>query len=244
MVFTRNYIKVSLITKRGVILLSFKKILDKIKLWIIPRVVYLLIKLTNKTIDLKVIGRENVVDVENSVPLLYAFWHGFIWIPVYYYRNRNYITLSSLSRDGEYMTAVLHRFGWKVIRGSSSKGGTRSVLKLYKELLHGGITVLTPDGPTGPRHKVKPGIIYLQEKSDGYIVPLGIAVDKKIELDSWDKFNIPLPFTKTVLKIGRPLQLSSDYTIDKRCQLLEDEINRLQQEAKESLSSWKGNDNK
>ena len=230
----------SLITKRGVILSSFNEIFTKIKNWFIPTVIYKLIVLTNKTINLRVIGKENTNNIDEQSPLLYAFWHGYMWIPVYYYRNRQYFALSSLSQDGEYMTRILRRFGWQVIRGSSTRGGSKSVLKLYKKLLKGNTTVLTPDGPTGPIYKVKPGIIYLQEKSEGEIVPLGIAIDKKIEANSWDKFNIPLPFSKTVLKIGEPIIFDDEESIEKRCQLLEEKINEVQQEAEEELAAWKG----
>mgnify|MGYP006284318925 CR=1 FL=1 len=217
-----------------------KKIIDNIKLWVIPRLVYILLKLTNWTINLKVVGRENIEDINKDIPLLYSFWHGYMWIPVYYYRNRDHIALSSLSRDGEYMTRVLRRLGWQVIRGSSSRGGSRSVLKLYKKLLKGANTVLTPDGPTGPIYKVKPGIIYLQEKSEGYIVPLGISVDRKLRVNSWDKFILPLPWTKAVLKIGQPVQFSGEKSIDDRCEILEEKMNQVQGEADSILSSWKG----
>ena len=210
-------------------------------MWIIPRLVYLLFILTNSTANLKVVGQENIENIGDDDPLLYAFWHGFMWIPVYFYRNRDYIVLSSLSQDGEYMTRVLRYLGWQVIRGSSSRGGSRAVLKLYKQLLKGGTTVLTPDGPTGPIYKVKPGIIYLQEKSDGYIVPLGIAIDRKIKVNSWDKLEIPLPWTKTVLKVGRPVKLPEEKSIEDRCELLEAKINQAQNEAEKVLTDWKRN---
>ena len=219
-----------------------KKIRDKIKLFLIPRIVYFLLAITNKTLNLQVVGYENTDEIDRVSPKLYAFWHGYMWIPVYYYRKRNFIVLSSLSQDGEYMTRVLKRLGWQVIRGSSSKGGSRSLLKLYKELITGATTVLTPDGPTGPIYKVKPGIVYLQEKSNGAIIPLGIAIDKKIEVNSWDKLKIPLPFSKAVLNIGKPIKLPKDESIEKRCQLLEEKINEVQKEAEEKLAVWKGND--
>mgnify|MGYP003867161061 CR=1 FL=1 len=230
----------SSIIKRGVNLSFIDDFLTKFKNWFIPRFTYLLITLTNKTIDLKVIGKTKTNQIEENTPVLYAFWHGYMWIPVYYYRNRQYFALSSLSQDGEYMTKILQRFGWQVIRGSSTRGGSKSVLKLYKKLLKGNTTVLTPDGPTGPIYKVKPGIIYLQEKSEGEIIPLGIAIDKKIEANSWDKFNIPLPFSKVVLKIGSPVTFSAEKSIEKRCQLLEEKINEVQQDAEEELAFWKG----
>lgn len=222
-------------------MLSFKEIVKKLKLWLIPRLVYILLTLTNKTINLKVSGKENVDDIKEDTPLLYAFWHGFMWIPVYYYRNQGFFALSSPSKDGEYLTRVLLRLGWQAIRGSSSRGGSRSVIKLYKQLLKGETIAVTPDGPTGPIYEVKPGIIYLQEKSGGYIVPLGIAVDRKIKLNSWDKFLIPLPWSKAVLHVAEPVKLAEEKSIEERCELLEDGLNQAQNEAEKILADWKRN---
>ncbi len=215
------------------------KLIDKFKLWIIPKIVYLLVALTNKSIRLKVIGDNNLYNINKNDPLLLAFWHGQMIIPIYYFRNKNYFTLASLSKDGEYITRVIKKFGWKVVRGSSSKGGSRSILKLYKKLLKGETTVLTPDGPQGPAYKVKPGIVYLQEKSKAEIIVLGVAIDKKIVANSWDNFNVPYPFTKAVIKISKTINLSKDKSIEERCQLLEEKMIEVQEQAEENLATWK-----
>ncbi len=212
-------------------------LMDSFKLWFIPNFVSILIILSNLTIRLKVTGEKEIEDLPGKVPLLFSAWHRYSWIMLYYLRNRNYIALTSTSRDGEYMTRILKKFGWQTIRGSSTRGGARSLIKLYKKLLHGNSTALTPDGPTGPVYKVKPGIIYLQEKTDGYIVPLGLAVRGKKEINSWDKYVIPYPFTRAVLSMGKPLKFSPELSVGERCSLLEEEMGKIQKKAEHELTN-------
>ena len=209
-----------------------------LKLWFIPKFVYILIRFSNWTIQLKVTGEEKVNKISDNLPLLYSVWHRNSWIVLYYLRNRNHIALTSTSRDGEYMTRILEKFGWEIVRGSSTRGGGRSLVKLYKKLLKGNSTVLTPDGPTGPIYKVKPGIVYLQEKSGGYIVPLGLAVDRKKEINSWDSYVIPYPMTRAVLSMGKPVQFSGEIDIEERCILLEEKMKRIQEKAERELSNY------
>src|SRR6056297_1743704 len=122
--------------------------------------------------------------LEDKQSLIFSSWHGKSWIPAYFLRDLGIYALTSLSRDGSYMAEVLENMGWNNVRGSSSRGGSRSLLSLYKKLKKGESTALTPDGPTGPIYEVKPGIIFLQERSHGYIVPLGIAVENKKLINS------------------------------------------------------------
>ena len=211
---------------------------QQLKSTIITWILYIIIYLSNLTINLKVVGKENL---NNISPQIYSTWHRYIWLIVYYFRYSDNYTLASLSRDGEYITNLLQKLGWKVTRGSSSKGGARSLIKLYKLIRSGKAesVVLTPDGPTGPLYKVKPGIVYLQEKTDGYIIPLGFAVDSKKELSSWDKFVIPYPFTKVVMVIGDPVQLPEEKSIEKRCEIIKKKKQKKKKKAEPILKKIK-----
>ncbi len=100
--------------------------------------------------------------------------------------------MASRSRDGDYISRILNKLGWEVVRGSTSKGGARSLLKLIKKLREGKSLGITPDGPRGPIHKVKPGIIYLAQKSNALIIPIGVAFSKKKVFSSWDRFSFSL----------------------------------------------------
>lgn len=210
----------------------------ELKLKITVLIIYILLLFSNWTIDLKVIGKDRLDKIKkqgDNPPVLYSFWHRYIWLGAYYFRYQNAFTMASLSQDGEYITRVIKKMGWQVVRGSSSRGGSSGLLKLYRQLKKGEPVVLTPDGPTGPIYSVKPGMVYLQEKSEGYIVPLGFAVDKKKVINSWDRFVLPYPFTGAVLSIGEPRQLPPGKSIEERCQLVEKEMKKVQIEAEDYL---------
>ena len=203
--------------------------------WFIEILAVGLFHLTHSLIRIRVVGKKRLEGLTESTPVLYAVWHRFLWIFIYYFRHQGLFTLASLSQDGEYITRVLERLGWNVIRGSSSKGGSRSLIKLYKQLEKGARVLITTDGPKGPRYQVKPGIVFLQEKSEGVIVPLGFAVRWKKVFNSWDRFVFPLPLTRVVVAYGEPIALSSELSIEERCRLLEEELFQVEEEARSYL---------
>ncbi|MFW5855713.1 MAG: lysophospholipid acyltransferase family protein [Bacillota bacterium] len=213
------------------------KICNMLKMRLIPGVLSFLLRTSNWLIRLRVFGEDNIDKIKDK-PVIYSFWHGKMWVPIYFYRGEGLVALASGSEDGEYLSRILKNFGWQVVRGSSTRGGSRSLLKLYRRLKKGDRGVITPDGPTGPRYKVKPGVVYLQEKSGGFIIPLGVAAERKFEADSWDRFIIPLPGSKTVLQIGSPLQLSPDKSVEDRCQILEEKMKEVESKAEANLSHW------
>jgi len=190
-----------------------KKIRDKM----IPPLAYNLIRLTNSTLRLKVEGWEESAQLlEEKKSLIFSSWHGRSWIPAYFLRGLGIYALTSMSRDGSYMTEVLERLGWKTVRGSSSRGGSRSLLALYKKLKKGESTALTPDGPTGPIYEVKPGIIFLQQKAGSLIVPMGVDAVWKKNFNSWDDYLLPLPFSKASLVFGSPFSFNEEDMEEKK----------------------------
>ncbi len=200
-------------------------------------IIYNLLILSNKSNSLTVINKNKNMKLHNMEAGLYCVWHRFIWIASYLLRRKKYYTLASLSKDGQLITLVLNRLGFNVVRGSSSRGGTASLRKIYSLLKKKEKIILTPDGPTGPVYKVKPGIVYLQEKTAVPIYPLGVAVKRKLTLNSWDRFVIPYPFTEVVVVVGKPLFLSGQISVARRCDLLEQEMSFLEKEAAEILES-------
>ena len=212
------------------------KWLKNFKYWFIPNLTYLLNIISNRWTKLEVYGREQLELIADDTPILYAFWHGKLWLPAYYFRSLGYIALSSLHQDGEYMTRVLKRYGYRVIRGSSTRGGSRALLELIKAVKKGGTPFITPDGPTGPIYKVKPGLIYLQEKTAGIVVPIGVAIKRKKTFNSWDRLIFPLPGTRAVLVFGEPLSLPAEKTLEERAVLLEKALNKTEARAEQLLA--------
>jgi lysophospholipid acyltransferase (LPLAT)-like uncharacterized protein len=137
-------------------------------------------------------------------PIIAAFWHGHMLVPMIVFRNRRLRVLVSRSRDGERVARVAAHFGLGAVRGSSSRGGAMAIKELL-ELAGGRSTHLgvTPDGPRGPRHQVAPGIVYLASKTGFPIWPVVVGIDRYWVLPSkWDEFLLPRPFARAVVRAG------------------------------------------
>ena len=149
-----------------------------------------------------------------------ALWHGDFLSCLYNWRNREVAVVASLSKDGDIITKSLDSLGYQAIRGSSSRGGARVILEAVKLIRKGFSVAITIDGPKGPVHEVKPGIIKLAQKTGVPIIPMGLAYSNCIKLNNWDKTTIPLPFSKSMLHIGKPLYISDSISIEEGCNIL------------------------
>lgn len=140
-----------------------------------------------------------------------AFWHDRILLTTYFWRFRNYAAMVSESFDGEYIARTSQRFGHAMARGSSTRGGTKA-LRIMKNLLEKEkfSLTLTIDGPKGPRHKVKSGAILLAKITGVPIIPVLIEPKNFWTINSWDKMQIPKPFTKAKIFIGEPIFVPKD----------------------------------
>ncbi len=206
----------------------------KLEKRIIPSLAYYLIKAANFSYKLEVEGWEQVKGMlDQQESLVFSCWHGNLWVPSYFLRDLKIYALASLSRDGSYISEVLVRLGWETVRGSSSKGASRSLLKLYRKLKKGGSAAITPDGPTGPLHQVKPGIIFLQEKAGSLLVPIGVESRWKKNFSSWDQFLLPLPFSKTALVFGEPFSFEADLEMEAKQKILEKKMEAVNLRAAE-----------
>ncbi len=138
---------------------------------------------------------------------IFCFWHSSFFPLIYMYRNKKIHILVSLSKDGELLIKPLQTFGFVPVRGSSSKLGDKGLKKMIRVLKNEGYAAITPDGPRGPREVFKEGALYISYLSKTPIYLVGVACDKKIELKSWDKFKIPLPFSKCLIFISSPFYI-------------------------------------
>ena len=198
----------------------------------IPVLAYILLRTTNISYRMKVEGWQRVKEsLEGGKSLIFSVWHGTLWVPAYFLKDSNLYALASLSQDGSYISKVLENLGWKMVRGSSSRGGSRSLLKLYRKLKKGGSTAITPDGPTGPRHKVKAGALFLQEKADSLLVPVGVDARWKKNFGSWDKFLLPLPFSKTAIVFGEPFSFEKELEMEEKQRILENKMEEVNSRA-------------
>ncbi|MGM0470908.1 MAG: lysophospholipid acyltransferase family protein [Bacillota bacterium] len=184
----------------------------RLKSWLISRAAWLLIVILSSTLRVEVSGRKRLEELRaQDKKLIFAFWHGKMLLPIYYFRQHGYHGLASQSRDGEYISGVLTKLGWQVVRGSTSRGSVKALLELIKALRAGDNVAITPDGPRGPRHETKLGTVYLAKKSqDSLIIPVGVSFSKQKIINSWDHFNLPYPFAKASLYFGTPIAVDSE----------------------------------
>ena len=142
-----------------------------------------------------------------------AFWHGSMLVGWFLHRPRNggrVAALVSQSEDGEILSATLARWGYAMIRGSSHIGGKKAMQLMVDAITQGNSLCITPDGPTGPRHQMKMGAVRAAQRTHVPLFLVGIANSRKKILKSWDRFEIPLPFSKVSVWYGDPLMVPGD----------------------------------
>ena len=166
---------------------------------------------------------------------IFAVWHSQLVVTTFCHKDMNICGLVSKSKDGEYLARMLNNFGFKTVRGSTSSGATRSLLKLIVYGKKGFSIAITPDGPKGPKHKVQNGVIFLAQKTGLPVIPMGTALSKKIIFNSWDKFQLPLPFAKAAIVYDKPFFVAPSDDINTKAKELEDILNRMTLQAKEII---------
>lgn len=181
---------------------------------------------------LKIIGltfrirKIKAVDI-TKIPCVCAFWHGDLLASFYINRNLNAAVMISMSKDGEIPARIADRFGYIAVRGSSSRGGGKALTELVKYAKEGYITAFAVDGPKGPRHKIKPGILFLAQNLQIPIIPISAIADKNIIVGkSWDKFKIPLPFSKIAIVYGMPVSVLPQDNIEEKTSELEKALHK------------------
>jgi len=177
----------------------------------------------------------DVLDALRRDPGAYilAFWHSrFVMMP-YAYFDRRMVVLTSAHRDGRRLADLLAHFGIGNVMGSSTRGGAGGLRGLMREARAGSDLALTPDGPRGPRRRVKPGVIAAARFTGLPIVPVTYSATRGYRLRSWDLTLIPRPFSKLVFAYGAPIFVPRDIDEDderRLSQSLEREIDRLTDE--------------
>jgi lysophospholipid acyltransferase (LPLAT)-like uncharacterized protein len=183
-----------------------------------PSVAATAVRMLAATLRVEVRGVERVMALwRQSRPLIYIIWHGRIllapWANQWLRRTREaraVAVLASRSRDGELVSRYVDKFGLRVVRGSSSRGGAAGLRELATALREGTDVALVPDGPRGPRGQLQPGVVALAALTGAPVVPLGFGARPARRLNSWDGFVIPLPFARCAVVFGDPIPVTRD----------------------------------
>jgi lysophospholipid acyltransferase (LPLAT)-like uncharacterized protein len=142
-------------------------------------------------------------------PVVMALWHGEMLPLLFYHRHRQIAVLVSEHGDGEIIARILTDFGFRLVRGSSSRGAARALIAVDRELGAGYDVGITPDGPRGPRHSVAPGALLAAHRGGVRILPLAAKASAAWQLGSWDRFMIPKPFARVTIAYGEPVAVEA-----------------------------------
>jgi lysophospholipid acyltransferase (LPLAT)-like uncharacterized protein len=175
--------------------------------WIVALIAWSFMSLWSSTIRMKFLNRDIPERLAaEGKNFIYAFWHGRQFLLFYGHRNTGVVIPASESKDGEIQARIIKRFGFNVVRGSSKRKGDRALLGLVEGLRRGDNIALAVDGPRGPLHEAKEGVTYLAGKLDKPIIPVATSARRYWILEKiWDKYLLPVPFTKGIIMYGEPI---------------------------------------
>lgn len=205
-------------------------LLEEIKYGLVGLAGSLVIRALAATCDGELENRDAPARARVHGPVIYAVWHGRLMVPVFTHRRRAIGILISQSDDGEYVARIAERLGFQTIRGSSTRGGEQGFRRLLEYLQSVGDVAITPDGPTGPKYKVKRGLVYLARAAGAAIVPCGVAPDRYWQMGSWDEFRATKPGAYVLARFGEPIYVpekSNKFDLERIRAEVEDTLNTL-----------------
>lgn len=202
----------------------------------------MMIRLLGRTLRYEVIGEEHLREARENSPdghVALAFWHGRQLPLVYLWRGNNVAILTSLSRDGTLQSLVMDGLGFHIVRGSTSRGAVRGLVGIIRAVKEGHDTAFAVDGPRGPHRIAQQGILFAARKTGIPVVPMTFAARRvRVFEKAWDKYILPLPFTRVVIAYDEGFMVPDDSDTDylsRRATELGELLDNLTAEAEEVL---------
>ncbi|MCD6380207.1 lysophospholipid acyltransferase family protein [bacterium] len=162
-------------------------------------------------------GMENLEKARGlSENVIFSLWHGRLLALIYTHRGRNIQVLTSEHYDGYLIGKTIKRLKYGHLKGSSTRGGAKALRQLMAVLKKGFDVGLTIDGPIGPRGMVQQGAVELSRMTGCVIVPLSCAARRRYLFSSWDRFQLPLPFSRVIVSYGIPIEIQPGADADSR----------------------------
>lgn len=178
------------------------------------------------------------VVASGRAPIL-ALWHGRILPAISFFRDRGVVAITSENFDGEWIARIMRRFGYAAARGSTSRGAKRALLQMKRDMAAGKWTAFTVDGPRGPAYRAQAGAIWLAKATGNPVVPFHIESERSWVARSWDRAQIPRPWSRVAIAIGAPLDIPGDAdeaTIERGRVELEERLRALETRAKDMIA--------
>jgi len=205
-----------------------KKKKQKILIYLSSKFGWLFILLLGKLIFIKEKGRHHLDKIlKEKSNHIFVVWHGRFIVPIYIHRGKKICPMISLHADGEMIAQTMYKLGYRPVRGSSTRGGKKAFHEMVNIVRHGTPGAIIPDGPKGPRHQFKPGTLYIAQQTESYLIPMTFAANRKIVFKSWDKFMLPLPFSKVIFLYEKPVKIPGKTSSQQLAKIRSDIENRM-----------------
>jgi lysophospholipid acyltransferase (LPLAT)-like uncharacterized protein len=208
--------------------------------YIIPYVGLFFVRLLSLTYRIKIINPdiEKSIFDRGEVPL-YISWHQRFFPGITFFAKRHRISIMiSKSKDGEYISKVVHILGWAPVRGSSTKGGKEALEELKRRAQEGCTIGHIVDGPKGPFGVIKPGLLVIAQHSGMPILPAVVSSEKKWVFNSWDSFMVPKPFSRVIIMFDQETYVRDDIDSEEFERIRVSIQNRLYELYKEADEYW------
>jgi len=207
----------------------------RIQARLIAAIGYRLVALLGTTFRWRTEGLEHLdrILASGHQPIM-AFWHGRILPATVYFRRRGIVVITSANFDGEWIAGIIERFGYGTARGSTSRGGRKALLQLTRDMAAGKPAGFTVDGPRGPARVAQAGAVWLAKATGNPVLPFHLEAEKCWTLGSWDRTQIPKPFTRVALSVGEPFEVppdADDAGIERGRVMLEERLRLLETRA-------------
>ena len=195
------------------------------------------LKFSSGLVRTRVVGLEQIQNISCGV----AHWHGDELALIPRFGHLTPTILVSHSKDGEIMARGTRALGYRVIRGSSTRGAVGGLIALIKAVKEGYMVVLAVDGPQGPRGVCKPGIIRVVQKTGVPLFPVGVATTHRFVFKkTWNQVYLPLPFSRRVVFMDKPISFPKEADpeqMDRYCRQVEQSLRTAHEKAVMILKS-------
>src|SRR5215204_1620546 len=171
---------------------------------------YPILRMLGATWKWKVSGAHHVDEIKaRGRHPIHSFWHGRILPATLYFQRRGIVVITSENYDGEWIARIITKFGYGTARGSTSRGAAKALLQLVRDVKSNAVA-FTLDGPRGPAEVAQPGAVWLAKATGNPLLPFHAEAASSWILNSWDRAQIPKPFTTVAMAIGDPLYVPRD----------------------------------
>jgi lysophospholipid acyltransferase (LPLAT)-like uncharacterized protein len=184
--------------------------LERVQIRAYGLLMYWLVKIVGMTIRFETVGTDHRKEfVEKGEPHILAYWHDRSIPAAYLFKGSGIVVLSSSSFDSEFTARCIQRFGYGIIKGSSTRGAVAGLIGMIGLMKQGYTTIFTVDGPKGPRYEAKAGPALLAKKTGKPLLPFAIECKRFWKIGSWDRLQIPKPFARAAVIYGEPIYVDA-----------------------------------